>query len=216
MEHYAQLEYKSWILGDKMAKEPRISALSYFHQIDNAELLLKDKFDKKEWELYDKMISTPKTKTSSMGRLFDAVASILGICDFNDFQGEAAMLLEQAASKIEPTNQMTGYDFSVTGNKVLFNSLLLGITKDKMKGINNAEIAYKFHLSLVMIISELALNTNTNQIAFSGGVFQNALLVDLIIQRLGSKFDLFFHKQLSPNDENISFGQIMHYNNVKV
>lgn len=215
MEHIAQLEYKSWILGDKMAKEPRISALSYFQQIENSQFLLKNKFDNKEWELYHKMIASSSIETSSIGRLFDAVASILGLCDYNDFQGQAAMLLEQEASKYEKINMCKAYDVSIKNNKVMLTRLLKGIIKDKIEGVGNAEIAYKFHLSLLGIILEIATRFQTTQIAFSGGVFQNALLVDLIIQEIGSNYDLFFHQQLSPNDENISFGQIMHYNNIK-
>jgi hypothetical protein len=50
------------------------------------------------------------------------------------------------------------------------------------------------------------------KIAFSGGVFQNALLLDLLDQHLGTAYQLFFHEQLSPNDENVSFGQLVYVN----
>ena len=52
---------------------------------------------------------------------------------------------------------------------------------------------------------------NINKIAFSGGVFQNSLLVDLVIKFMGNEFDLFFHNEFSPNDEGIPFGQLMYY-----
>ena len=55
----------------------------------------------------------------------------------------------------------------------------------------------------------VANNLKIKQIAFSGGVFQNGLLVDLIQHHLAEDFDLYFHQQLSPNDENISFGQLI-------
>ncbi len=50
---------------------------------------------------------------------------------------------------------------------------------------------------------------NCYKICFSGGVFQNGLLIDLVIKILGEKYELYFNKDLSPNDENISFGQLM-------
>ncbi|MBK6936495.1 MAG: hypothetical protein IPH18_06125 [Chitinophagaceae bacterium] len=69
-------------------------------------------------------------------------------------------------------------------------------------------IARKVFVSLAMLIKGVAEKTGVNKIAYSGGVFQNALLVDLIIELLGKEFHLLFHSQLSPNDECIGFGQI--------
>ena len=61
------------------------------------------------------------------------------------------------------------------------------------------------------IIRLVAEKEGIKKLAFSGGVFQNALLVDLIHHHLEEKFDLFFHLELASNDENISFGQIVAY-----
>jgi len=58
-------------------------------------------------------------------------------------------------------------------------------------------------------IRKTAVENNFHELAFSGGVFQNALLVDLIIDRLSPGFDLYFHKELSPNDEGIALGQML-------
>ncbi|HRN48929.1 MAG TPA: hypothetical protein PKW69_12910, partial [Niabella sp.] len=58
------------------------------------------------------------------------------------------------------------------------------------------------------MIELVAHDFSSKKIAFSGGVFQNVFLVDLIEEMLGKKYDLIFHKQLSPNDESISFGQM--------
>jgi hydrogenase maturation protein HypF len=59
-----------------------------------------------------------------------------------------------------------------------------------------------------MVVSSIAKNQNIKKIAFSGGVFQNALLIDLLIHLLGANFQLYFHKNFSPNDENIALGQL--------
>ena len=71
-------------------------------------------------------------------------------------------------------------------------------------------IAAKFHVTLVDWISHLAIKQGVKRIGFSGGVFQNTLLVDLIVDRLQNQYELLFHKNLSPNDENISFGQLIY------
>ena len=81
--------------------------------------------------------------------------------------------------------------------------LLAGAAKD--------QLAARFHQTLVSIIGKTAQMTGHTHIAFSGGVFQNSVLVDLIRQQLSRDYHLYFHKQLSPNDENISFGQLAHY-----
>ena len=69
-------------------------------------------------------------------------------------------------------------------------------------------LAYRFHIALVNWIEEVAIREEISTLAFSGGVFQNALLVELIHKRLGYQYQLYFHQQLSPNDECIAFGQL--------
>ena len=88
-------------------------------------------------------------------------------------------------------------------------SLMTSIIMDLQKGKAVDFIAAKFHYSLMKLVKIVANNLKIKQIAFSGGVFQNGLLVDLIQHHLANDFDLYFHKQLSPNDENISFGQLI-------
>jgi hydrogenase maturation protein HypF len=68
---------------------------------------------------------------------------------------------------------------------------------------------------LAYAIIELAKTKNYKHLAVSGGVFQNTILVDIIIELAPKEIKLYFHKDLSPNDENISFGQLMYYLNIK-
>ena len=70
-----------------------------------------------------------------------------------------------------------------------------------------------FHYTLIKAIEKIAEKYKVKELAFSGGVWQNALLVDLAIDVLGEKFSIHFHEKLSPNDENISFGQLNYYLN---
>jgi hydrogenase maturation protein HypF len=85
------------------------------------------------------------------------------------------------------------------------------IGDDLEQGETKEFIAAKFHYSLTDLIKKMARHLNIQKIAFSGGVFQNALLNDLILHYLKEEFELFFHQQLSPNDENVSFGQMIFY-----
>ena len=98
-----------------------------------------------------------------------------------------------------------------TDNNLKAKEVLLCMIEDRNADKSIEEIAAKFHLSLVNWIADVALSEKCESIAFSGGVFQNAVLIDLIHQRLTAGFKLYFHKDLSPNDENISFGQFIYF-----
>ena len=209
-------DYFDFILGDKMPKEPRISALSVCWDIEGSEQFLKEKFSNTEWSIYSKILAKENPlHTSSVGRIFDAIASLLGIMDKQTYEGEAAIQLEQMATQYIKQH---GLDFSssyftkeINYHQIPTKSLMTNIIKDLRDGQSKRYVAAKFHYSLMRLIELIASNLKIKKIAFSGGVFQNGLLVDLLIHHLSADFDLYFHKQLSPNDENISFGQLVCY-----
>ena len=210
IKRIAQLENFAWILGDKMSKSPKISALSIS---DNNEDL-KFAFDENEWKIYTQLIEKSEIKTSSMGRFFDAVSFILGFEKPIFFEGESAMWLEKISQEVFENNiKIIDYleeeKFENIPTKKLFSRIL----KEKMSGKNAGEIGLNFHYTLIKAIEKIAEKNNVKELAFSGGVWQNALLVDLAIDVLGEKFTLHFHEKLSPNDENISFGQLNYYLN---
>lgn len=206
-------DYFDFIAGDKMPREPRISALAAARNIEGAKTVLREKFTDLEWKNYNTLLEKPDNlKTSSVGRLFDAVSSLLGLMDRSSYEGEAAMLLQGKAREYVNQNGLSGLENYSSGAKKKSTQLMLQeIVYDLKEGIPKEMIAAKFHYSLVMIIREMANQQHAAKIAFSGGVFQNALLVDMIIEKLGHRHTLHFHKKLSPNDENISFGQLMCY-----
>lgn len=212
MERVAQLENFAWILGDKMSKSPKISALSIS---DNNEDL-KFAFDENEWKIYTNLIEKSEVKTSSMGRFFDAVSFVLGYEKPIYFEGESAMWLEKISQEefeknIKPIDYLEGETFENIPTKKIFSRIL----EEKKSGKNAGEIGLNFHFTLIKAIEKIAERFAVKELTFSGGVWQNALLVDLAIDVLKLKFTLHFHEKLSPNDENISFGQLNYYLNLK-
>ena len=208
--------YFDYLLGDKMAREPRISALAATAGLKYAEALLKNKFIATEWCIYQKLLQKKDNlKTSSVGRLFDAVASLLEFSDICSYEGEAAMYLENHALIYFRKN---GFNVAETyfteesmKQKISTRKMLAELIADIRKGKDKEFIAAKFHYSLANLVKTIATKLNIKNIALSGGVFQNALLVDLIKKQMTPDQNLFLHRQLSPNDECISFGQLCCY-----
>lgn len=211
----AHFDYFPLLLGDKMPREPRLSALSACWGVAAAVPWLRPKFTETEWKLYQKLpAQTNLLKTSSVGRIFDAVAALLGLADKISYEGEAALLLEDLASTYCNRH---GFDFPGIRLEI---SLLPGQplrlhTADFFRqligcldaGHDKACLAAKCHFALVEAIGRIARLLNIQKIAFSGGVFQNTLLLEMAQYLLSPNHTLYFHRQLSPNDESISFGQ---------
>jgi hydrogenase maturation protein HypF len=211
-------DYFNHFLDDKMATEPRLSAFSLCHEIEEATSILQPKFSPEEWKNYHQLIKKNELKTSSIGRLFDAVASLLGLIDKVSFEGEAAMLLEEAALHYLK-NQLDFPDAWLEDctleNCLSTQFLIKEIVRKINQGKHKSEIAAWFHVQLVLAVRSIAALHHCRKICFSGGVFQNGLLIDLVITIVGKKYQLYFNKDMSPNDENISFGQLMWFTMMK-
>jgi len=197
------LNYFPHISGNLMAKDPVISCLAASYP----ELIrTNDNFSKMEWDILVKSLEKPRIFTSSIGRLFDAVGALLDISRENTFEGETALKVQQMA---ESSSIDSGKCLNAFEGVELVPSLLLKEIRNEKKSRSKEDICLDFHITLVEWISRVAISFNCDQLAFSGGVFQNSLLTSLIRNKLKTSFRLHFHKQLSPNDENISFGQVM-------
>lgn len=212
IKRIAHFDYFNWIASDKMSKEPRLSLFSLVK--DDLESVIEGKFSSKEINIYKSLSTINKLKTSSVGRLFDAVTSLLNICDFNTYEGEAAILLENSVLNYD-LKTCKSYCSVSDDNRIPTKELILNLYSDYKNGTSKESVIANFLYTLVTIIFQVAENQNVKHLAFSGGVFQNTTLVDMIKEMGEGKFNLYFNRNLAPNDENIAFGQIMHYLNIK-
>ncbi|WP_343616730.1 carbamoyltransferase HypF [Flavobacterium sp.] len=210
IERLGHLEYFKWILGDQMSKNPKIAAVS----ISRNHKYFQQYCDKNEIKIYSKYIKDSSIRTSSVGRLIDAAAFTLGFKSPILFEGEAGMYLENLAQKAYNSSNVKLKDYlqdeKIT-NTIPTKKLLLNLVKAVKSNANLEIAALNFHYTLVKCVEKIAFFSKSKEITFSGGVFQNAVLIDLIKDHLQTKYKLHFHKMLSPNDENISFGQLNHY-----
>jgi hydrogenase maturation protein HypF len=141
--------------------------------------------------------------TTSVGRLFDAVASITGLAQQNRFEGQAAMLLENeiGALRSEEAYPLPGGDWA---------PLISAVLTDKNAGIRGSVIAARFHNGLIDWIVEVARHAGEKQIVLSGGVFQNRYLTERAAAVLESGgFVVYTHRQVPPNDGGIALGQLV-------
>jgi hydrogenase maturation protein HypF len=200
----SHFQYFPYFMGDKMAREPRLAAFA----ILGPDPLLEPKFSAAEWANYKVLWQKNQPiQSSSMGRIFDAVAALLGIMDVQSYEGEAAMRLEELAwTYWQDGNPMPdSYIFDTHPSP---QYLLLQIKADVEAGLPSNLIAFKFHFSLIELIKTMAKAEQVQRIAFSGGVWQNSLLVDLALSQL-QDFQLYFHQEVSPNDEGVALGQVV-------
>jgi hydrogenase maturation protein HypF len=152
--------------------------------------------------------------TSSIGRLFDAVASVLNVCQISAFEGQAAMALEQLAMREQ---NPTGLRYPLTlieGELLLLDwqPLLLALLAD-LPMLSPAHIAAKFHHTLANVLFTVVKRVMPPQsetpIVLSGGCFQNAYLVQAIETcNQQHQYRLFRQQQIPPNDGGIALGQI--------
>lgn len=160
--------------------------------------------------MIEKRINTPLT--SSAGRLFDAVSSLLDICHTSSRQGEAAILLEQVALTLQHKSNYS-YPFTAGKKSLPLRDIIKGILADLTTGVEINRIAYRFHLTLAkLIVTEAKLllkRTNTSKVVISGGCFQNRLLTELLQQRFHREgIPLYVPSRIPCNDGGISVGQI--------
>ncbi len=205
--------------GEAAVREPRRSAFGLLHECFGKKVL--------EWEwlpsvaalnadeqrLFGQMcargVNAPVT--TSAGRLFDGVASLLGLCQKSSFEGEAAMALEFAANG--QSGKPYSFSLSVADGEVLvvdWQPLLEELLTDISRREPVGQCAARFHSTLAEIALAVAQRVDVPDVALTGGCFQNRLLSETTIERLrAAGFHPIWHKQVPPNDGGIALGQVV-------
>jgi len=155
------------------------------------------------WQAMEKNVNAPLT--SSVGRLFDAVAALIELCQKNSFEGEAAMMLEFAAMR---SDSKEVYEFEIKDGIIDWKLMMFAILGERKK--DKSMIARKFHNTLAAIIIAVAQKQMQKCVLLTGGCFQNKLLLESAINGLReSGFEPYWHKLIPPNDGGLAAGQIL-------
>jgi hydrogenase maturation protein HypF len=204
--------------GDAAVREPWRMAAAFLRAVygaamDRLDLAFIHRLDPAAWRLLsraaDRGLNSPLT--SSAGRLFDAVASLVGLRDRVDFEAQAAMELEALA---EPEADVV-YTTSIVAKDTIVvrtTDVIRGVVDDLLREVPVARIAARFHATLAEVLAQVCDRIRERRgvaaVALSGGVFQNTWLLKAAIRRLDARsFEVYSHRQVPTNDGGLSLGQ---------
>lgn len=200
--------------GDRAAREPRRAALGVLFELFGPLALAHTHlppiraFEPAELRLLGTALSNGVSApvTSSAGRLFDAVAALVGLRQEATYEGQAAAELEWAA---EAAGVDGAYPFGGQNGAALdWGPAVLGVIEDVNKGVPAGEIAGRFHNTLAEMIVAVARGVGEPVVALTGGCFQNAYLLAGAVGRLtAAGFEPVWHRQVPPNDGGVALGQ---------
>lgn len=221
-ERVAHLAYIPLAGGDQATREPWRTALSWLSMAGlpwdddlppvryasglSAERGLQP-LEALRWQI-ERRLNAPLT--SSMGRLFDAVAALCGVRQVVNYEAQAAIELEALAEGREPAF----YTFDVHDELVDAKPVLQQVIEDLRAGAPVSVIAARFHGGVAQMTVEvcrrLRSESGINEVALSGGVWQNAFLLAQTVGLLQQdRFTIYLHRQTPPNDGGLSLGQAM-------
>ncbi|NLC14547.1 MAG: carbamoyltransferase HypF, partial [Chloroflexi bacterium] len=215
-ERRFQLEYAPLPGGDVSIRKPARLAFAYLHHfglLENAEDLAPYHYlDEIEKQVLIHQVETGFNTplTSSMGRLFDAVASLIGLYQEINYEAQNAIRLEAIA---DPDEWKT-YVFPIKGSQFLLKPVLEQILTDLHQNLPQSTISAKFHNAILHLTLEvceqLRSETDLNTVAISGGVWQNKRLINNIIPALEKAgFTPLWHHQVPTNDGGVALGQLL-------
>ena len=209
--------------GDRAVREPRRAALGLLFELyrdklaEHRGLASLDAFEAHELGPMMRMLAAGvnSPRTSSVGRLFDAAASISGLRQIANFEGQAAMELEFA---LDDAGDDSSYPFEIlesagaeSGNGLLiadWEPIILALLRDVGNNVPVGRISRRFHNALVEIIVAVARRIGERRVVFTGGCFQNRYLTEHSVRRVESDgFKAYWHQRVPPNDGGISLGQ---------
>jgi hydrogenase maturation protein HypF len=205
--------------GSMAIKEPWRMAIAYLSEAfedgtNDLKIDLMRRIDSEKWKILKRMIekkiNTPWT--SSMGRLFDAISSLLSIRDEVRYEGQAAIELEMIADP-EVKGQ---YPFHVHQEErpmvIDTTGIVRSVVQDLTENVAASKISGKFHRTIASLIINtsgiIRSKESLNRVVLSGGVFQNIFLLSLVTKGLKqSGFEVYTHHLVPPNDGGIALGQ---------
>lgn len=184
-ERKEHLEYTKMLASDEVSKNADLALDCYLGGNDLVDRAIENNIN--------------TVLSSSMGRLFDAVASVLDICHCNDYEGQCACALEKAASKVEKA-----YPLTVS----LDPKAILCEIKSLKNSVPKEELALGFHLMLCRLITQIAEKYQIKNIALGGGVFNNRILTENTFKSLEEKgFSVYINEKVPCGDGGIALGQ---------
>jgi hydrogenase maturation protein HypF len=213
--------------GATAVKEPRRSALGLLHELYGEEndlpfdLPPTKAFRETELRVIRSMLRNGlnSPRTSSVGRLFDAVAALLDIRQTTNFEGQAAMELEFRSDGSEPgvypfglvrTDGVEAAGDSSKLDIVDWAPMIRGMLEDRRAGVPTRLVAGRFHRTLGAIVVAVARRHSFRRVVLSGGCFQNRLLTESTVRSLREAgFQPYWHQRIPPNDGGIALGQLV-------
>jgi hydrogenase maturation protein HypF len=209
--------------GDRAVREPRRSALGLLYEMmgpalwERSDLALLDDFSADELStlrrMLDRGVNCPRT--SSAGRLFDAVAALVGRRGRVSFEGQAAMEIEFLAETLQDDGEPRGYPLSGFENAappliVDWRPMIEKVLDDLGAGTPRERIVAQFHWTLCAFMVAVARRVGENRVVLSGGCFQNRLLTEGAVRSLRAEgYRVYWHQRVPPNDGGIALGQVM-------
>ena len=202
--------------GDKSVREPWRIALSYLHALGYEENKYIHALDREKSVVVEQALKTGYNcyPSSSMGRLFDCISSLLGICQIIAYDAQAAILLECVLNPREKV----GYEYKIYKNKdgqfeIDYKEIIQGVLRDIDEGIPVQIISARFHNTICNITLDIAVKIREmfkiNTVVLSGGCFENMHLLSGVLERLRREgFDAYYNQQIPINDNGISIGQL--------
>ncbi|MBN2294112.1 MAG: carbamoyltransferase HypF, partial [Pirellulales bacterium] len=205
--------------GDHAVRQPRRSALGALFELDQSETerFASRWFEPEQLQPLMTMMQggTHCPRTSSMGRLFDAVAAFCNLPTENDghtraeisFEGQAAMALQFAAHE----DHTQSYEFPLSGEQPMiadWGPAVRRVLNDLAAGLPAGIISSRFHHGLADLALQIAQRAGCSQVVLSGGCFQNMFLSRLVRERLSrAGFNVYTHRKVPPGDGGIALGQ---------
>jgi len=205
--------------GEAAVREPwRMAAAllqaAYGDAMDELDLGFVRRLDRTVWRRLTRAVEQGVNAplTSSVGRLFDAVASLLDLRDRVDFEAQAAMELEALAEPEADRVYAVGLQEKDHGLVVETSEIVRGVVEDILAGTRAEQVGSRFHATLANVIvracGRLRERSGLERVALSGGVFQNLRLLRLTLDGLRrSGFHVYTHHQVPPNDGGLALGQ---------